>query len=298
MYKKLFVLSSAILLMGCDMTGSEETPTPEDNTGGDTDVPVEEVVDTPEEDVEDPVAEVEEPATGGSHTLVNLINEGTFVEPSALQAWSDYQSVVEDATYGEITLLNEETVDFSQLDGDSKEDIDGRFESIGLRDDVYIETANVSDTEFLDYYRYPAEPESEYSETSDFLAELAFYYVDGNLMFSSITPGFYMLEMNNLPDAANLTTFLEVSEIEAIDPQVYTVAEMKINGNLIRQVMIPASNVNEEGTEEMLAFYFFIHDETIVQYAYLPFETVMQSFPDYSVMVYQQLIPTLTELDI
>ena len=45
MYKKLFVLSSAILLMGCDMTGSEETPTPEDNTGGDTDVPVEEVVD-------------------------------------------------------------------------------------------------------------------------------------------------------------------------------------------------------------------------------------------------------------
>lgn len=298
MYKKLFVLSSAILLMGCDMTGSEETPTTEDNTGGDTDVPVEEVVDTPEEDVEDPVAEVEEPATGGSHTLVNLINEGTFVEPSALQAWSDYQSVVEDATYGEITLLNEETVDFSQLDGDSKEDIDGRFESIGLRDDVYIETANVSDTEFLDYYRYPAEPESEYSETSDFLAELAFYYVDGNLMFSSITPGFYMLEMNNLPDAANLTTFLEVSEIEAIDPQVYTVAEMKINGNLIRQVMIPASNVNEEGTEEMLAFYFFIHDETIVQYAYLPFETVMQSFPDYSVMVYQQLIPTLTELDI
>lgn len=298
MYKKLFVLSSAILLMGCDMTGSEETPTTEDNTGGDTDVPVEEVVDTPEEDVEDPVAEVEEPATGGSHMLVNLINEGTFVEPSALQAWSDYQSVVEDATYGEITLLNEETVDFSQLDGDSKEDIDGRFESIGLRDDVYIETANVSDTEFLDYYRYPAEPESEYSETSDFLAELAFYYVDGNLMFSSITPGFYMLEMNNLPDAANLTTFLEVSEIEAIDPQVYTVAEMKINGNLIRQVMIPASNVNEEGTEEMLAFYFFIHDETIVQYAYLPFETVMQSFPDYSVMVYQQLIPTLTELDI
>lgn len=298
MYKRLIFLSSVFLLIGCDRAGTKETPVPEGSTSEETEAPIEEVMDTPEEDVEDPAAEVEEPATGGSHTLTNLINEGTFVEPTAIQAWSDYQSVVENATYGEITLLNEETVDFSQLDGDSKEEIDGRFESIGLRDDVFIETANVSETEFLDYYRYPADPDSEYSETSDFLAELAFYYVDGNLMFSSITPGFYMLEMNNLPDAANLTTFLEVSEIEAINPQVYTVAEMKINGNLIRQVMIPASNVNEEGTEEMLAFYFFIHDETIIQYAYLPFETVMQSFPDYSVMVYQQLIPAITELDI
>lgn len=296
MKRRLMVLTTAILLMGCNADTTEEAPAPEEAADGEA--LTEEIVDVPKEVNDDPAAEVEEPTAGGNHTLTNLINEGTFVEPSALQAWSDYQSVVENATYGEITLLNAETVDFSQLDGDSKEDIDGRFESIGLGDDVFIETANVSETEFLDYYRYPAEPDSAYSETSDFLAELAFYYVDGNLMFSSITPGFYMLEMNNLPDAANLTTFLQVSEIEAIDPQVYTVAEMKINGKLIRQVMIPAANVTEEGTEEILAFYFFIHEDTIIQYAYLPFETVMQSFPDYSVMVYQQLIPAIAELDI
>lgn len=282
MYKKLFLISSVFLLVGCDTETAEDNPVPEAEM-------VEEVADTPE---------VDEPATASHHPLTNLINDGTFVEPYALQSWVDYQYVVEGATYGEITLLNEPTVDFTALEGDSKEVIDGRFESIELREDVYIETANVSDTEFLDYYRYPAEENSQYSETSDFLAELAFYYVDGNLMFSSITPGFYMLDINNLPNAADLTAFLEVSEIEAIDPQIYTIAEMKINGNIIRQVMVPATNVTEDGTEEMLAFYFFIHDETILQYAYLPFETVMQSFPDYSVMVYQQLIPTIAGLDI
>ena len=298
MVKKLILVSSLILLVGCNDETVENTP----DSGQDIEEPVEMATDDSAGDLDDKQtddpAKVEDSSPTSEHPLQNLVDENTFVEPYALQAWKDYQTLVEEITYGEITSLNETPVDLEGLDGSSKADVDLKFETIGLREDVYMETVNASETEFLDYYRYPAEETSDYFQTSDFLAEISLYYVDDNLMFSSITPGFYMLDVHSLPNAADLVQFLEVSDIEAINPQVYTIAEMKINGDVIRQVMIPAHNVREDGIEEMLAFYFFIQGETIVQYAYLPFETVMQRFPDYSVMVYQQLIPTITELNL
>lgn len=288
MYKKLLFLSSVFLFAACGTTETDEPPADEETINEEANASEEEVVDDTSSN-----KRIE-----SDYLLTNLINEETFADPYALEAWADYQQVVQQATYGEITLLNEETVDFAQLDGFSKEEIDQILQENSLRDDVFLETAQVSDTEFLDYYRYPAEADSSFSEVSDFLAELAFYYVDDNLMFSSITPGYYLLETDNLPDATTLMSYTTLEEIETLNPKIYTIGEMKINGNVIRQVMTPAMAVNEEGTEELVAFYLFIHDETILQYAYLPFEMVMQSFPDYSVMVYQQLIPVIAELDI
>ena len=63
-------------------------------------------------------------------------------------------------------------------------------------------------------------------------------------------------------------------------------------------MMIPAMLVNEEGTEELMAFYFFTHGEDIIQYAYIPFQMVSQSFPDNSILLYQQIIPEIAAMNL
>src|SRR5699024_8273978 len=178
----------------------------------------------------------------------------------------------------------------------SREEIQEEVDSIVEREDVFQDEVEVSENEILTFYRYPPAEDSEYKETAQFLAELTFYYADNNLMFSSITPGYYSVEMDNLPTANDLMTLMTVSEIENLNPKVYTISEMQINDDKIQQVMIPAMNVNEEGSEELLAFYFFTRDENIIQYAYLPFSMVSQDFPTNSILLFYQLIPKIENL--
>lgn len=75
-------------------------------------------------------------------------------------------------------------------------------------------------------------------------------------------------------------------------------AELKINQQMVHQLMTPALFINEEGTEELMAFYFFTHGEEIIQYAYLPFQMVSQSFPDNSIILYQQIIPEIATMNL
>lgn len=308
MGKYFMLLSSAFILMACDTSEPEEV-TPEENPTEEVDP--DENGDTGSDVTEDPDGDIEENPDSNpnnddtnnqtdahSSPVANLINKNTFMEPYALQAWNDYQVLVNNVTYGESTVLYEENPDFSVIEGTSLEEMTNQISAINLREDVYTEKLDLNETEEIHYYRYPAEADSAFSEISDFLAELTFYYIEDNLLMTAITPGYYSLELDNLPDAQTMTTFLTVDEIEALDSKVFTIASMKINGNIIRQIMMPANFIDEEGNEQIVAFYFFAHEEDIVQYAYLPFETVMQSFPDYSVLVYQEIIPTIADLNI
>lgn len=133
---------------------------------------------------------------------------------------------------------------------------------------------------------------------SDFLAELTFYYIEDNLVFSAITPGLYQVELNDLPDVNLLTSFTTLSDLNTMNTQVFTIAELKVNDYPIHQMMIPALFINEEGNEELMAFYFFTHGEDILQYAYLPFKMFSQSFPDNSILLYQQIIPEIAQMDL
>lgn len=295
MFKKILIFSSTLLLMGCT-SEDNDTPALEEESVEDT-VEVEEMNSVDEELEEVGVTDTDQ-AKSNITSIAHLINEKTFVDSYALQAWEDYQELVSNATYGDATLLLDENSDFTDLNGTSLEEIENLTASMNMREDVYTEFVEINEREEIHYYRYPAEEGSVYSETSDFLAELSFYYLENNLIFSSITPGFYSVELNDLPEATNLTAFLMVEEIENLDPQVFTIAEMNISGRLIRQIMIPATHMNEEGNEEILAFYFFTNNENILYYATLPFEMVMQSFPDYSVLLYQELLPDLADLSI
>lgn len=279
MYKKgLIVLSGLFLLVACD-EGKTTDPDPEEpvveGTSGNT-----EVTET----------------NNSSHTYKNLVDETTFTEEYGLQAWKDYEAIINDVTLGEINLINVEDPNFEELNGTTSGEIQDRVDSIGVREDVFQDEVEVSEKEKMIFYRYPPATDSEYNESADFLAELTFYYADDNLMFSSITPGFYSVEMNDLPTADDLMTFMKVSDIEELDPKIYTIAEMQINNEKIEQVMTPAMAISEEGSEELMAFYFFTKEENIIQYAYLPFEMVSQDFPTHSILLYYQLIPELENL--
>lgn len=317
MRKRLLILSSALLLMACGAEGTDEdSPSPTDEDTTEQEVPVETETgddngdtetetDEPEDVETDNPGDVDDNEDGttnqtdtSNNPLANIINEKTFVDDYAMQAWEDYKALTAEATYVESTIMYEENPDFSIIDGTSLEEITNHMDEINIREDVFRENLELNEMEQIYYYRYPAEEDSEFSEISDFLAEMSFYYLEDQLLLTSVTPGYYQVELGGLAEAESLMTFLTVDEIKALDAQVLTVAEMKVNGNLIQQVMLPAAMINEEGEEEILAFYFFTHGEDIVQYAYLPFETVMQSFPDYAVLVYQQIIPNIAELDL
>lgn len=282
MYKKgLLALSSLFLLTACDEgktttteTDPEEEPVVEETNGNS------EVTET----------------NNSTHTYNNLVDETTFTEEYGFQAWEDYKVITDDVTLGEINLINMEEPNFEELNGTTSEEIQERVDSIGVREDIFQDEVEVSEKEKMTFYRYPPATDSEYKETADFLAELTFYYADDNLMFSSITPGFYSVEMNDVPAANDLMMLMTVSEIEELSPKIFTIAEMQINDEKIQQVMIPAMNVNEEGSEELMAFYFFTKEENIIQYAYLPFEMVSQDFPTHSILLYYQLIPELENL--
>lgn len=280
MYKKgLLALSSLFLLTACDEGKTTETD------------PEEEPV------VEEANGNSEVTETGNStHTYNNLVDETTFTEEYGFQAWEDYKVITDDVTLGEINLINTEEPNFEELNGTTSEEIQEQVDSIGVREDIFQDEVEVSEKEKMVFYRYPPATDSEYKETADFLAELTFYYADDNLMFSSITPGFYSVEMNDVPAANDLMMLMTVSEIEELSPKIYTIAEMQINDEKIQQVMIPAMDVNEEGSEELMAFYFFTKEENIIQYAYLPFEMVSQDFPTHSILLYYQLIPELENL--
>lgn len=301
--KKGFVfLSSFLLLVACDMNSVEEDTNSQNEK--DTSITEVEKENSTENEANEESNDSKEsyddttPTTNETHLLANFVNDQTFMDPYALEAWDDYQEIAADADYGDITLVQTETPDISKLNGSSFNEMEGRFNSLDLREDVYIEQVAINEQEELYFYRYPAEEESDLSEVSDFLAELIFYYIEDNLVFSAITPGLYQVELNDLPDVNLLTSFTTLSDLNTMNTQVFTIAELKVNDYPIHQMMIPALFINEEGNEELMAFYFFTHGEDILQYAYLPFEMVSQSFPDNSILLYQQIIPEIAQMDL
>lgn len=301
--KKGFVfLSSFLLLVACDMNSVEEDTDSQNEK--DTSITEVEKENSTENEANEESNDSKEsyddttPTTNETHLLANFVNDQTFMDPYALEAWDDYQEIVADAEYGDITRVQTETPDISKLNGSSFNEMEGRFNSLDLREDVYMEQVAINEQEELYFYRYPAEEESDLSEVSDFLAELTFYYIEDNLVFSAITPGLYQVELNDLPDVNLLTSFTTLSDLNTMNTQVFTIAELKVNDYPIHQMMIPALFINEEGNEELMAFYFFTHGEDILQYAYLPFEMVSQSFPDNSILLYQQIIPEIAQMDL
>src|SRR5690625_4499655 len=295
MYKKgIILLSSIFLLAACG--GEETTETTPEEPVAETEAEPEVETDAETEEVEEDVNNESVETNDTNHTYDALVDETTFSEEYGLQAWADYQAVVNDSNIGEITELNQESVNSENINGSSSNDIKELFDALDLREDVFQDEVEVSENEKLVFYRYPPAEDSEYNEVAMFLAESTFYFYDDNLVFTSITPGLYSVDLTNAPNVDDLMLFLTVDEIREIEPQIYTIAQMQVNGEKIEQVMIPAMGTDEEGNETLMAFYFFTKGEDILQYGYIPFEMVSQDFPTSSILLFNEVVPELESL--
>lgn len=86
---------------------------------------------------EAPEEVVNENTDTNSHLFSELVNESTFTEEYGLQAWEDYQAIIEDVTLGESTILNQEDGSLEDLNGTSSSEIEEKFAALDLRDDVF-----------------------------------------------------------------------------------------------------------------------------------------------------------------
>lgn len=301
MKKGLIFLCSLLLLTACNTGTTEEgTDTGEnpvnegengtgDNTDSGTDTDNDNQTETDEPDAnddettDDSDTDEEEAHVSGDHVFKNLVDETTFTDEEGLKAWDDYQYVLSQTDINEYSLE-------PNSNGSTMDEVDAVFQSIEDRDNVEREEVEISENEKLVLYRYTVDENSEYSEVADFLAEVTYYYIDDQLMFSSVTPGFYTVDVTNLPSIDELVMYTDVAEVEALDSTIYTVSEMTIDGEPMTQTMVPAMATDEEGNEMMIAFYFMTRQEEIVLYGYLPFEQAGHDFPSYSIIVFQQTL--------
>lgn len=314
--KRLLMLASVLALAACDRSGEvseievEETIVDdEETTGNDTETPE---VDDPEDDTTDDNTTDDntnsgaglggaqgddedtdtdpDPSAGqnetGTHLFDNLVNLETFVNEHGYRAWEDYQTIGDQVIISDVT-------DLENLNGSSRTEVENVFANIADRDGIVIDAVDVTEDEQMVIFRYPADDASEYSELAEYYSELTFYYIQDNLVFTSITPGFYSVDITGLPSADELSQYTSVSQIEDLGSQVYTVSEMVVQGEPMYQTMVPAMANDEEGNEVISAFYFFTREDEIIQYAYLPFDQPSVDFPTYSLSIYQQYVATL-----
>jgi hypothetical protein len=291
MNKKIVLsLASVLLLTACANEGTNETG-PVDEEPEEAMTETLEAQETSEEEIE--AAEVDE---GRTHVFDHLITEKTFTAPEGYQGWEDYKIATDGVSLADFTMTNKENPNVNELDGDSAAELDERFEALGEREDVVRDEIEITERDKMAFHRYPPAADSEYNEVASFFSEITLYYVDDNLMFSAITPGYYSVELDDMLDLQELTSLLTISELEALEPSVYTVARMNIDGHQIEQIMTPAFAIDEDGNEMLMAFYLFIEGEDILQYAYLPFELVSQDFPTNAILVSQEMIAEFESL--
>lgn len=291
----ILLVSSFILVSACDSPDEvseievEETivededrersiPEPADEAEAEAETHSD-AADEEDEEINYPVSE-----RSGDHVFMSLVDLGNFTNELGDEAWDDYQSIVDQVTISELSLEG-------VMNASSSGEVDAIFNTVSSKDNRVKDVIDVTEDEQMVIYRYPAHDSSD--DIPEYVAELSFYYFEDQLIFSSITPGFYSVDLEGLPSTEDLSQLMTVSEIEALNSKVYTVAEMVVLGERLHQIMVPAMGVDEEGHEVVSAFYFFTREEDIIQFAYLPFELTSIDFPTYSILLYQEIISSL-----
>lgn len=218
------------------------------------------------------------------HMFENLINITTFTIDQGFEAWTEYKKVTSQYKVSDISVAED------LFDGSSSAEIDEMMGNHSERGEVEL-----SDREKMVFYRYAVEPPAEEGGMPTHLAEITFYFIDDHLMSSSITPGFYSVELNTAQKTETLATLLSVEQVKELNPQVFTVAEMNLNGETIRQLMISSQPLEDQTDSAVNAFYFFTLGDEIIYYAALPFMNVAQDFPTSSVQMFYNFFTWMSE---
>lgn len=279
-YGRILTLASSIFMLGaCGRTGTgkeQMSHSSEDHLKSETDISVasssKEESSSSSVTSESSIPPEISPVT--NHVFGKLVKERDFSNSFGYKAWEDYVRITQEYQLGNYRNPEERT-------GSSSAEIEALM-------DENIEKAEVeiTDQEKMILYRYPDEEGGEFSEQSSFLAEITFYFVNDQLVFSSVTPGYFSVEVQAAQSPETLMNLFTVEELAKLNPQIFTIAEVNVKGELLRQIMVPGQPV--EGQEDVLlnAFYFFIREEEILHYAYVPFEKVSPDFPTSSILLY------------
>lgn len=292
-YKGLIALSSSLFLLGAcstsepveqtiepdesslesvDLSSSEETMSSIGSETFSSDSDIESI--SSEEVSSTEVSTTPVVSDSFDHVFEGIVEEADFSNDQGYKAWTDYTAIVKEYTLGDYLAPE-------KGEGSTAEEIDSLMDSEIERVEV-----DISDTQKMVLYRYPDKEGGEFSETSSFLAELSFYFVENHLLLSSITPGYFSADVSGAPDMDVLMSLLTVEELEKLKPEVFTVAEVMVNQKLLRQVLVPAQPLPDQTDTILNAFYFFIEDDQILHYAYLPFDKVSEDFPTSSILIY------------
>lgn len=222
--------------------------------------------------------------TRGSDYL-NMIQDDTFTNEIGYGAWEDYLEVTENYTLREYTNPDDT--------GSTSEEIEDL-----MPDNLEKNEADFSDTVHMVVYRYPDdEMYNDAAGEPSMMAEISFIFENDQLIFSSITPGYYEADISNLETLETLGQFTSIEEVAAGDPDVFTLAEINHHGYVFQQLMISAAPTDDyPGSAATAAYVIFLGDNVIQMIAY-PFMDASQDFPSYSYLIYNTFIENLAALE-
>lgn len=283
MIKKVVLASSLLLVAGC-RNGAKEASS---SSVSETEESVSSMSMEESESVEiDSVSSEESESvatTPGTHVFSEMITQNTFSNEHGYEAWEVYQTVIENYQLSDY-------MDPADTTGSTVDEIDALFDPAIMREEV-----DISEEQKMVLYRFPDEEGGEFSEISMFLSEIAFYFLNDHLVFSSITPGFYEVSLTDAEEFDVLGNLYTVEELVALEPQVFTVSEVKVEGEVLRQTMVPAQPLPDQTDVMLNAMYFFVSGEDILHYSVVPFEQVSQDFPTNSILIFNSYFNWLQE---
>jgi len=246
----IVLLSSSLLILSA--CGGVEWPPTSPEPGNPETETNSENEDTGEKQASSASSETKNSATeasqqsqsANSHIFDKLITEETFNNEFGYQAWQEYKNIT-----SQYTLADYETL---EGEGSSPEEIKEL-----MSEDIQSEEIDYSESSInkILLYRFPDEEGGEYSEVSDFLSEIAFFFSEDELIYSSVTPGYFELNTET-HDSEMVVSATNVSDLESLNPQVYTVAEVNLAGEILNQIMVPGLPA-DQNNQMMNAIYFF-----------------------------------------
>lgn len=233
--------------------------------------------------VAEETAAADEEQSSETHVFEGVVNEATFTNEKGFQAWTDYSNMTNQYNLGDI-------LNYDNPEGTTITEIDELMD-----DNLEKAETPINETEQMVFYRYVNEELAESTDLSPYVSEIAYYFVDEQLMFSSVTPTYYQVNQTAAHDIETLSSIATVSELEELKPQVFTVAEMKLNGETIKQIMVPSQPAEDQADVMLNAYYLFVIGDDVIHSLYVPFTEVAQDFPSSSIIIFNSFFSWLSD---
>lgn len=255
---------------------TEEAADENSEAGAETEEDLDEVADESIEEEEIDVASVSE-----DKVAFELVKEDTFTNEIGQGVWEKYQQMTEDYEMKDVFKPEDS--------GSTRAEIEDMMSDMELEPD----SLDMEGGYTLIIYHFPDDELAHDNGDPFIMADVTYVFdPEDNLIYSSIAPGYYEVELSDAPTADGISQVSTMSELsESHDPEVFTIGEMVINEATITQTMIPVDS--EDNT---LGLYIYALGDSIIYSNGDLFFTVGADFPTYSFMYFQELVQAYSEM--